>query len=216
MDNDRHLQSAVMAELAWEPSIKAAHIGVTAASGVVTLTGHVSSFAQKHAADEAARRVKGVRAVAEEIEVRLSPETTRADDEIAAAAVERLSWNAEVPRDAVKISVADGWVTLTGEVAWQFQRAIVEQDLRRLHGVIGLSNDITIQPQVNVDILSDDITHALHRSWFFDPKLVEVTARGGAIRLTGVVHTLHDRNLAAITAWSTPGVTHVDNDIAVV
>jgi osmotically-inducible protein OsmY len=120
MSQDRQLQEAVLAEFLWEPSITAAHIGVTAADGVVTLTGHVPNFLEKHAAEKAAARVKGVKAVAQELEVRLPNDFKRSDEEVARAAVDRLAWEVTVPRDAIKVKVEKGWVTLTGEVAWQF------------------------------------------------------------------------------------------------
>lgn len=215
MSDDRHLQEAVLAELNWEPSVNAAHIGVTANAGVVTLTGHVESFAEKHAVEEATRRVKGVKAVAEELEVRLPVETKRSDDEIAAAAIDRLGWDVSVPRDAVKINVEQGWVTLTGEVTWHYQKAAAAEDVRRLFGVVGVSNHISIKPRVNVENVSDAIMHALHRSWFFDPRTINVSANGGKVRLSGTAPSLHDRQVAAATAWTAPGVTDVENDIAV-
>jgi osmotically-inducible protein OsmY len=130
MLNDSQLQQAVLAELKWEPSIAAAHIGVTAKAGVVALTGHVESFMEKHAAETAAGRVKGVKAVAEEIEVRLPFDTKRGDEEIAAAAIERFSWDVSVPPDAVKVKVEKGWITLTGVVDWHYQKEAAEQDVR--------------------------------------------------------------------------------------
>ena len=216
MSNDSQLQQAVLAELNWEPSVVAAHIGVAANAGVVTLSGHVNSYAQKHAAETAASRVKGVKAVAEELEVRLSFDSERNDGDIAAAAVERLAWDVSVPRDAVEVKTENGWVTLTGQVAWHFQKVAAEQDIRPLLGVVGVSNQITIKPQVNTANVSDNITHALHRSWLFDPKTITVTAAGGNIRLTGSVTSWHDRQVAAETAWAAPGVTGVENDIAVI
>ena len=215
MSDDRQLQQDVLAELNWEPAVTAAHIGVTASAGVVTLSGHVDSYAGKVAAEQAARRVKGVKAVAEEIEVRLPFDVERSDDEIAAAAIDRLAWNVSLPRDSIKVRVEHGWVTLTGEVAWGYQKAAVEEDIRPLLGVVGVSNQTTIKSRVNTANLSDDITHALHRSWFFDPDNISVRADGGRVRLTGTVHSPHDRQVAAITAWSAPGATEVQNDIIV-
>jgi osmotically-inducible protein OsmY len=215
MSNYSQLQQAVLAELKWEPSITAAHIGVTAKAGVVALTGHVESYMEKRAAESAAGRVKGVKAVAEEIEVRLPFGTKRGDEEIAAAAIERLSWDVSVPRDAVKVKVEKGWVTLSGEVDWYYQKQAAEQDVRGLFGVVGVSDQTTIKPRINVSSLSDDITHALHRSVFFDPKEVTVSAKGGNVTLTGTVHSWHDRQVAASTAWGAPGATSVENDIAI-
>ena len=216
MSQDSKLQQAVLAELEWEPSVNPAHIGVTANAGVVTLTGHVEDYTQKHAAEAAAGRVKGVKAVAEELEVKLPFDVKRGDEAIAAAAVDRLGWDVSVPRDAVKVRVEHGWVTLSGEVDWWFQGQAAEQAVKHLMGVVGVSNATTIKPRVDTATLSDDITHALHRSWFFDPKTVQVTAERGQVRLTGTVHSQHDRQLAAETAWAAQGATGVQNLITVV
>jgi osmotically-inducible protein OsmY len=216
MSNDSSLQQAVIAELNWEPGVTGAHVGVTVEEGVVTLTGHVETFAEKHAAQSAALRVKGVRAVADEIEIHLRPETKRTDEELAAAAAERLAWDVSLPPDAVKVTVENGWITMSGEVDWYYQKAAAEQDIYRLFGVVGIVNGITIKSKVQASTISDDIMHALHRSWFFDPKTIEVTADGeGTVRLTGKVASWHDRQVAAATAWAAPGVTAVDNEIIV-
>jgi len=215
MSQDNNLQHAVLEELNWEPSVIAAHIGVVANAGVVTLTGHVESFAQKHAAETAVRRVKGVKAVAEEIEVRLPYEKKRSDEEIAGAAIGRFEWDVSIPRDTIKVTVDAGWVTLTGEVDWHYQKDAASMDVRSLFGVTGVSNQITIKPTVNISNISDDIMHALGRSWFFDPKTISVSAQGGKVRLTGTVNSWHDRQLAGATAWAAPGATAVENDIAV-
>jgi len=213
--NDNDLKQAVLAELNWEPAVNAAHIGVTANAGVVTLLGHVESFFEKHEVEVATLRMRGVKAVIMEIEVKLPFDMTRGDDDIAAAAIDRLGWDVSVPHDVIKISVDQGWVTLTGEVDWNYQKQAAEFDVHRLVGIIGVSNQITIRPQINTSNLSDDITHALHRSWFFDPKMINVSAEGGKIHLTGTVSSLHDRQIAAATAWTARGVTEVQNDIAV-
>jgi osmotically-inducible protein OsmY len=216
MPNDSDLQLAVLAELAWQPTVVAAHIGVTAENGVVTLSGHVDSFAQKHAAQDAASRVKGVKAVAEELTVKLAFDMQREDDDIAMAAIDRLSWDVSVPKDAIKVVAEKGWVTLTGEVGWHYQKEAAEHDIRPLMGVVGLSNQITIKPQVNTFSLADDIQHALHRSYFFDAETVKVAAVDGRIRLSGSVRSWQDRQVAAQTAWAAPGAVAVENDIVVV
>ncbi len=215
MNNDSELQKAVQAELNWEPSVTAAHIGVTAHAGVVTLTGHVQTYPEKRAAETAATRVRGVKAVAEELEVRLPFETKRSDEAIAAAAIERLSWDVSIPKDAVKVRVEKGWVTLSGQVDYYCQKNAPEQELRGLSGVIGVLNQVTIKPQVNARNISDDIMHALHRSWFFDPQTIQVSAVGGRVKLTGTAHSAYDKGIAASTAWMAPGVTNVENDLAV-
>jgi osmotically-inducible protein OsmY len=215
MSQDRELQESVMAELGWEPSIDAAHIGVAANAGVVTLTGRVQSFPQKVAAKRAAARVKGVKAVAEDIEVKLPYDIRRGDEGIAGAAIECLAWDASVPSDAIEIRVENGWITLNGEVDWRFQKEAAAQAVRTLIGVIGVSNQIEIKPTVNADDVGQNITRALHRSWFYDPNMIKVSAQGGTIRLTGQVTTWNARDLAGKTAWSAPGATSVENEITV-
>jgi len=204
-----------MAELGWEPSIDAGHIGVAANAGVVTLTGRVQSFRQKVAAERAAARVKGVKAVAEDIEVKLPYDIRRGDEDIAGAAIERLAWDASVPSDTIEIRVENGWITLNGEVDWRFQKEAAAQAVRTLIGVIGVSNQIEIKPTVNADDDGQNITRALHRSWFYDPNTIKVSAQGGTIRLTGQVTTWNARDLAGKTAWSAPGATSVENEITV-
>lgn len=215
MIDDYELQLAVLAELSWEPSVTAAHIGVTASAGVVTLTGHVGTFAQKHAAEAAARRVKGVLAVAEEIEVRLTFETTRSDGEIAAAALDRFAWDVSVPRDAITVNVEKGWVTLTGQVDWFYQKDAAHADLRGLWGVVGVSDQVTIRPRIDTAGIHDTITHALERSWAYHPGRVTVRAENGHVRLSGTVHSPYDRQVAVDTAWAASGVTGVENDIVI-
>lgn len=216
MSHDSELKTAVLAELKWEPSVEAAHIGVTAKDGVVTLMGHVGSFAEKHAAENAAGRVKGVKAIAEEVEVRLPFNIKHDDEAIATAAVGRLAWNSSVPKDAVSVKVEKGWVTLSGAVEWNYQKTSAEHDLRWLSGVVGVSNNITIKPRANASDISKDIDHALHRSWFYDePQTVFVSAVGGNVKLTGTVDSWFDRQTAADTAWAAPGATSVENDIRV-
>jgi len=215
MSDDSRLKDAVLAELKWDPSVNEAHIGVTANGGVVTLMGHVDSYVEKFAAETAASRVKGVKAVAEELEVRLSFSIKKGDDEIAAAAISRLAWNSSIPEDAIKVKVEKGWVTLSGTVEWNYQKTNAYQDIRWLSGVVGVSNQITIKSKVDTANISNDIDHALHRSWFFDPKTIFVTAQGGNVKLTGDVETYNDRQVAGMTAWAAPGATSVENDIRV-
>ncbi len=214
MSRDDQLQKAVVAELNWEPSITAAHIGVTAENGTVTLSGHVHSYGQKHAAELAPGRVKGVKAVAEEIEVRLPSDVKHNDTDIATAAVNRLAWDASTPRDAVKVKVEKGWLTLTGQVNWHFQKELAEREVRNLMGVTGVFNQITVKTHVDTAHISDDIQHALHRS-SFSPEQVHVTAQDGRIRLTGTVGSWQERRTAGSTAWAARGATSVENDLIV-
>ena len=210
MSTDATLKDSVLAELAWEPSVTAAHIGVTARDGVVTLSGHVQRFAEKQGAQSAALRVKGVKAVAEEIEVKLPFDTIRSDDDIARAAIDRLSWDSTLPKDAVKVTVQDGWVTLTGEVGWHFEHDAAAEDVRHLWGVVGVSNQITLKPTVDTHNLASKISGALNRSWF-NPEGIEVTADGGTVTLRGHVKSWSERDLAGSTAWAAPGATDVEN-----
>lgn len=214
MSQDRQLQEAVLAELLWEPSITAAHIGVTADRGVVTLTGHVNTWWEKHAAEMATSRVKGVKAVAEELEVHLPFAVKRNDEDIARAAVDRLGWEASVPHDAIKVRVEKGWVTLAGQVPWHFEKEAARRVVGGLMGVVGVTDDITIKPRPDAINISDDIRIALHRSWF-DPETVHVAAEGGRVTLTGTVDTPGERSTAASTAWAAPGTTNVENDLVI-
>ena len=165
MSTDSDLQRAVLDELRWEPSVEAAHIGVTANAGVVTLTRHVQNYSQKLGAEKAASRVKGVKAVAEEIDVKLPYDLKRGDEDIAAAAIDRLGWNSNIPDEAIQVKVTKGWVTLTGAVNWHFEKDAAEQDIRALSGVIGVSNQVLVKPTINASNVKDDIEQALHRSW---------------------------------------------------
>lgn len=214
MTDDHKLKADVLADLSWEPSVTSEHIGVTAEAGVVTLSGHVENYWQKAAAERAAGRVKGVRAIAEEIEVRLPGSVRRGDDEIAAAALERLFWDVSVPKDAVKVRVQDGYVTLTGELDWHFQHEEVARIIRSLAGVTGIANQITLKQRPNSSKIQDDIGHALHRSWLSNDH-VKVMANDGEVHLTGTVDSWQDRRMAGTTAWRASGTTSVVNDIRV-
>jgi osmotically-inducible protein OsmY len=214
MSDDKRLKQAVLDGLEWEPSVNAAHIGVTAKEGVITLMGHVENFFEKSAAERAARRVKEVKAVAEEIEVRLPFSIKHGDEEIASAAVNRLKWDSTFPDGAVKAKVEKGRVTLTGEVDWHYQQEAAMNDVRGLWGVTGVSNEITIKPRPNASNIRDKIMVALDRSWF-DPATINVTAQGGKVTLTGKVNSWYERDEAGSTAWAAPGTTSVENDIYV-
>lgn len=215
MSNDSQLKKAVLEELNWEPTINSAHIGVTTDNGTVTLTGTVDSYSQKHAAETATGRVKGVKAIAEEIDVKLPFSVKHSDADIAAAAVNRLAWDTSLPRDAVKVKVEKGWVTLTGEVEWHYQMEAAEREVRHLMGVVAVLNKITIRSRVDTAHLQDDIQRALHRSIFFQPERVHVSANEGRIKLTGTVDSWTERQTAGSTAWAAQGVTSVENNLIV-
>ena len=185
-----------------------------AKNGVVTLTGHVSNYMQKHAAEKAAARVKGVKGVVEELKVNLLSGMVRSDENIANAALDRLAWDVSVPADAIKVKVESGWVTLTGKVDWHYEQQAAERMVRSLHGVMGVFNETTIKPRPDATNISNNIDRALHRSWF-DPKTITVTATGGKVKLTGSVDTPSDRFVAGATAWGAPGATQVENDLVI-
>jgi len=214
MSADRQLQEAVHAEFLWEPTVNAAHIGVSASDGIVTLTGQVPDYLAKLAAEHAAARVRGVKAVAQEIKVVLPGQPDHGDETIARAAIDRLRWEVTVPGDAIKVEVEDGWIKLTGQVEWHFQKDASEAVVRGLRGVVGVSNRITIKPHVNVADISHDIGKALHRSWF-DPSNITVSAEGSKVILKGTVHTPADKWKASTIAWASPGITDIENDLVV-
>ena len=214
MSQDRQLQEAVLSQLMWEPSIDPAHIGVSAKDGVVSLTGYVETYLQKHAAEKAAERVRGVKAVAQELTVHLPLSATRNDEDIAHAAVERLAWEVSLPKDAITVEVERGWVTLSGEVEWQYQKESAERQIRSLAGVVAVTNETTIKPRADAADISANIDVALHRGWF-DPTRITVTTKGSAVTLSGYVDSPEDRRTVGATAWGSPGVSSVENDLLI-
>lgn len=213
--SDINLRQDVIDELAFEPSIDAAAIGVAVENGVVTLTGHVGSYAEKIAAERTARRVKGVRAIAQEIEVRYCGDKQTADDQIAERAVKILAWHAEVPREAVSIKVEKGWVTLSGTVKWQYQRYAAEAAVRKLSGVTGISNLIEVAPQVHADNVRDKILNALKRNAELEAGAIRVVVADDKVTLEGTVKTWSERSVAERAAWSAPGVKAVVDHLVV-
>lgn len=215
MSTDRELQERVLRALEFEPSIDAAGIGVTAHEGVVTLRGPVTTSYQKSAAERAAAHVFGVRALANDIEVKPDQDTRRSDTEIAEAAANTLSWDSAVPARNVQVKLRDGWVTLAGNVEWRYQRDAAEFAVRRLYGVKGITNDIVVKPRARSADIRAKIEDAFRRSAEVDAKHVRVEVRDGQVILTGNVRSLAERREAERAAWSAPGVTLVDDRIAV-
>ncbi len=215
MKTDAELQQDVMNELQWEPSIKAAEIGVSVADGVVTLSGCVDSYYKKWAAERAAARVFGVRAVAEAIQVRLPGSLKRSDGDIAQAASNALEWNVSVPYDRIKIRVQDGVLTLGGEVDWWYQKDAAEDTVRHLMGVVLVSNRIAIKPAVKPQDVKDKIESAFQRNALLDERRITAQTRGNKVILRGSVRSWAERAEAQWTAFAAPGVSEVENDIIV-
>jgi osmotically-inducible protein OsmY len=213
--DDSDVQRDVLDELAWEPSVNSAHIGVSVKDGVVTLSGHVDSYAEKYAAEDAAKRVDGVRAVANELDVKLPSRSKRTDEDLAQAAVDALKWNILVPSRKIKVTVSQGWVTLEGEVNWQFQRNATERAVRNLPGVRGVSNYITIKPDVSAKDIQSQIEEAFKRSAEVDADRIAIELDGDKVILRGTVKTWAEREEAERVAWSVPGISGVENLITV-
>jgi len=212
---DADLKSDVAAELAWDPAVKSTAIGVAAKDGVVTLTGHLETFAEKHAAVRAVRRVAGVKAIALEVDVKLSPDHKRNDTDIAESAEQALQWNTLVPLDAIRLTVDHGWITLQGDVEWDYQRRSVEKAIRPLMGVVGISNEMTLRAQPKAADLSRSIQEALTRQAIREAKHIQVAVDGTTVKLTGTVHSWQERDAAQGVAWSAPGVRIVVNELRI-
>lgn len=213
--SDVDIQHDVLAELKWEPRVQPNEVGVTAKGGVVTLTGYVDSYLKKWAAEEAARRVRGVKAVANDLEVRLPSSSERTDTDIAEAAVRALKGNILVPADKISITVSKGWVTLKGEVEWHYQKDEAERAVRRLYGVKGVTNLVIVKPRVAPSDLRKKIEDALVRSAQTDAARITVSVDGGKVTLTGTVRSYAEKRAAENAAWAAPGVIEVDNRIVV-
>jgi osmotically-inducible protein OsmY len=213
MKTDIQLQSDVIAELSWEPSIDSEQIGVEVKDGIVTLAGHVGSYAEKMDAERAAMRVAGVKALAVEMDVRLPGSSTRTDSDIAYSVNNVLQWTTYLPKDAVKIKVESGWVTLSGEVAWKFQRQAAINAVRYLMGVKGVNDQLIINPTLSAPAVKADIEAALKRRAQKDANEISVSVHGADVTLSGKVHTWSERELATHTAWGSPGVRNVVDNI---
>jgi osmotically-inducible protein OsmY len=215
MKTDAVLKQDVEAELAWDAIVNASQVGVAVKDGVVMLSGHLDSYAEKYAAERAAQRVKGVKGVAVELDVRLGLGAKRTDADIAAAADSALRWHALVPEDRIKVTVEKGWLTLSGDVEWDFQRQSAFKAVRPLTGVVGVSNTIALKPTVTPANITQRIQGALERQAMREAKGIEVIVSGGTVTLKGTVHSWAERNAAQGAAWSAPGITSVVNQLHV-
>ena len=213
--SDQEIQEDVLDEFRWDARLKPNEIGVIVKDGIVTLAGWVDSYGKKWAAEEAALRVRGVKAVANDIEVRLPGSSERTDDEIAAAVVRALQWDTFVPADKIKVTVSKGWVTLEGEVEWQFQKQDAERDVRNLWGVKGVTNLITVKPRIKASDVREKIEQALIRSAKTDADRITVDVDGSTVTLRGTVHSYAEKEEAERAAWQAPGVSSVKNQIRV-
>lgn len=214
MKTDTQLQNDVMDEIKWEPSVTAANIGVSAANGVVTLSGTVGTYAEKWAAERAAQRVEGVKAIAAEMTIKLNGIHERTDAEIAEAAVNSLKWHVWVPSD-IQVTVGQGWVTLKGQCNWEYERSAARDAVCFMPGVKGVSNDITIKATVQSSSVKDSIEKALVRNAEIDAGKVKVAASGSTVTLSGSVRTWGEKSEAGMAAWNAPGVNSVKNELSV-
>jgi osmotically-inducible protein OsmY len=215
MKTDSQLKKDVEAELQWDPAIDATRVGVVVTDGVVTLTGHLASYAEKYAAERAAQRVEGVKALAVELDVKPIASHQRSDAEIAAAVEWALKWNALVPEDRIKVMVEKGWVTLSGELDWDYQREQALKAVRPLTGVLGVMNNLALKPRVTPGDITQRIQGALRRQAEREAKGIEVVVSGNAVTLKGQVHSWAERKAAQGAAWSAPGISTVVNQLRV-
>jgi osmotically-inducible protein OsmY len=214
MKTNSELQKDVQEAIEWEPLLKAAEIGVIAKEGIITLTGIVDSYSKKTEAEEAAKKVAGVKALVENIEVKLPNSWFKTDEEIARDVLNALKSDWTVPDDKIAVKVEDGWVTLEGELSWNYQREAAKNDIKNLTGVTGISNKIKIKSEIHDEIEQKNVKRALKRSTIDDSN-IEVSVSGTTVTLTGVVDSLYEKEEAGRIAWKTPGIWHVKNQLAV-
>jgi len=209
MKSDMQLKRDIEEELAWDPAVNEVEIGVEVTDGVVTLSGHLRNYGQKYAAGRAAQRVSGVKGLAVEIDVRVPGESAHSDTDLARAALQILEWNSQVPKNKICVMVENGWLTLSGQVDYQFQRFAAEKGLRHLDGAVGMMNNITIKPATVDKDIKEKIEAALQRRAHLETQAIQVKVEDSEITLTGTVPSLPERNAAIAAATHAPGVTRV-------
>ena len=215
MKTDSQLQSDVMDELVWDPSIDHAHIGVTAKGGVVTLSGFVSNYAQKMTVEHAAERVQGVQGIAEELRVRFPSDPKTSDEEIARRVLDVFAWDVTIPDNKVTVKVEQGYVTLNGALDWHYQTEAARKAAGKIAGVMGVNNRIELSNAAIAGDVRERIMAAFKRSATADASALRVTADGSTIKLSGNVHGRHERQVAERTAWAAPGVFFVEDNLVV-
>jgi len=215
MKTDLALQQDVREELLWDPILNTSDIGVAVKDGIVTLTGDVTSYGKKLVAEKAARRVKEVRSVVTELAVCLPEEEQRTDEEITEAAWNAMKWSSFVPDDCIRLQVKDGWITIAGEVEWQFQKESASAAVRHLMGVHGVSNQIKVRPRITPIIIKDVIKRALERSAGIAADQIQIVTDGGRIVLKGKVRSWVERKEVERAVWATPGVIEVKDELTI-
>jgi osmotically-inducible protein OsmY len=216
MKTDSQLQQDAIAELKWEPLLREAEIGVSAKDGIITLTGTVDGYAKKTEAEDAVKRVAGVKAVVEKIEIKYAGDWAKKDDgDIATEVVNAFKWNPEIPADKITAKVEKGWVTLEGQVEWNFQSDAAKEAVRNLLGVTGVSNHIKVKSKKEDAIETRDIESALKRNWSVSEQDIHVAVSGHKATLTGTVDSWHQKDEAERIAWNAPGVWNVGNELVV-
>ena len=215
MKSDAQLKQDIIAELTWEPSVNASQIGVEVKNGTVTLAGHVDSYTEKWQAERAAQRVAGVKGLAVEIDVKLPGLSKRTDGDIARSAQNILEWTSWLPKDSIQVKVENGWITLSGEVEWDYQRQSARDAVRSLLGVVGVSEEMTVRPKTSQSAIKSEIEAALKRRAHTDAEQIKVNVNGGDVTLSGTAHSWAERDLAASSAWSAPGVRKVVDNITI-
>ena len=215
MKTNEQLQRDVQNAIIWEPLLNAAEIGVTAKDGVISLTGTVDSYIKKVEAENAAKNVSGVKAVVENIKINYDTYGKKDDAAVAKEVLSAFKWNWEVPSDKIKVKVEDGWVTLEGELEWNYQKEAAKKAVATLDGVMGVTSNITIKSETKDMVEKRAIESALERNWSIDEHDIKVKVSGNKVTLNGIVDSFYQKDEAERIAWNAPGVLSVDNELVI-